>query len=66
MIEQIVQFGLAKIAIFAVAGLVVGIYQAARKGVDSGWTTVREEPLSQRALNRIRGRSSTSVEIRKD
>lgn len=66
MIEQIVQIGLFKLGIVAVIGLLAGICEAARRGVDSGWTTVHEESLGKRALNRIRGRSSTSVEVRKD
>ena len=64
MIDQIIQFGLIKLAIVAVVGLLVGIYEAARKPVDNGWTTVLKEPLDQRIWNRLRGRRSTSVEVR--
>lgn len=66
MIDQILEFGLIKLAIVAVVGLLVGICEAARKPVDQRWATVLQEPLSQRIWNRIRRRGSTSVEVRQD
>lgn len=66
MIDQIIQFGLIKLAVISVIGLLVGIYQAARSSVDNGWTPILKEPLGKRVLNRLRGRSSASVEVRQD
>lgn len=64
--DKVLQIGLSKLAIIAVASFLWGIYKAAKKPVDNGWATVVEEPLYERAWRRLSGRGgSASVEVRK-
>lgn len=58
--------GLVKLGIVALVSLVGGVLEAANKSIHGGWTPVVQEPLYKRAWNRLRGRSSTSVEVRQD
>lgn len=66
MYERIIELGLVKLAIVSVAGLLWGIYEAAKKPIDSGWTPIVKEPIYDRAWRRLTGRrGSTSFEVRK-
>jgi len=65
-LDQIIEFGLAKLAIVFVASVVLTIYKLATQPIDNGWSTIAQESFGKRLLNRLRGRSSTSVEVRKD
>lgn len=66
MYDQIIQIGLIKIGVAIVIGLLVGIYEAANKTIGNGWTPIIKQPLHERIWNRLRGRGSTSVEIRQE
>ena len=65
MIDQIIQFGLIKLAAIFVITFLWTIYKCATQPIDNGWSTVLHEPLHKRVLNRLRRRGSTSVEVRK-
>lgn len=64
--HDILMLGLVKLAIVAVISFIAGILEAAKKPVHGGWSTVVQEPLHNRAWNRLRRRGSTSIEVRED
>ena len=64
--RDVIYVGLVKLAVIAVVSFIAGILEAAYKSRSGGWTPVVQEPLHQRAWNRLLRRGSTSVEIRED
>jgi hypothetical protein len=58
--------GLVKLGIVALFSLAAGVLEAAKKPLHGGWTPIVQEPLHKRALNWLRRRSSTSIEVRQD
>ena len=66
MHHDVLIVGLVKLGIIAIVSLVGGFAKAAYESIHHGWTPVVQEPLHKRAWNRLRGRSSTSVEVRQD
>jgi len=64
--HDVLVVGLAKLAVVAVISFVAGIIDAAKKPVQNGWTPIVQEPLHKRALNLLRRRGSTSIEVRQD
>lgn len=67
--HDVLVLGLVKLAIVSVIAFIAGFLgaiQESRRASNGGWAPIVKEPAYKRIWNRLRGRRSTSVEVRED